>query len=267
MFWEDLTAGDFVRTRETTQGTCLLPLGVIEKHGGHLPLGTDMFTARHLAGKIAAAEPVVVFPYYFFGPISEANHCPGTIAVKPELMYDLFTEICGIISANGFKKIAILDCHGTNELFLKYYIQSSLYSRRDYVIYHLRARYSADIRARLEEMLGTDDFGQHAGNTETSTIMSVRPDLVKLEQSEPEGFPSWGRLENIKNDAFTPMFWYADHPTHQAGHISAARAEVGDFMTDYKVSQIAKILREIKADTVTPALLEEFYTKSETKGG
>ena len=266
MLWEELTAGEFVRACKESQNTCLLPLGVIEKHGGHLPLGTDMFSARWLAEETAKIEPVVVFPYYMFGQIAEADHCPGTIALKPELMIALLEEICGIISRNGLKKIVILDCHGGNVYFLKYFVQSLLYAKRDYVVYVVRPSFDERTRQTLVEMFDGGAFGEHAGNTETSGILHIHNDLVKPQQMEPEGALSWNRLEELHQDAFTPMFWYANHPTHQAGDPSRASAEAGETMHDAQIQYIAKILKAIKDDTVTAHLVNEFYEKAAGKG-
>lgn len=265
MRWEELTSGDFARSRETAQNTCLLPLGVIEKHGGHLPLGTDMFTARWLAEEVAKIEPVIVFPYYMYGQIAEASHCPGTITIKPELMYALLEEVCGAISRNGLKKIIILDCHGGNIHFLRYFVQSTLYAKRDYVVYVIKPSFDEATKQKLIALFGTDDFGGHAGNTETSGILHIRPDLVKMDQMEPEGFPPWNRLNDIKKDAYTPMFWYADHPTHQTGDPTSASVEAGKAMHDAQIKHIAKVVAAIKSDAMTAELVNEFYEKTREK--
>ncbi len=78
--WEELTAADFVRAIQKSQGTCLLPFGILEKHGPHLPLGTDLINVRYVALQAAQREYAVVFPEYYFGQIFEARHQPGTIA-------------------------------------------------------------------------------------------------------------------------------------------------------------------------------------------
>ena len=66
MRWENLTSLDFDRAVTTCQGVGLIPIGVIEAHASHLPLGTDMFTAHHIACQAAETEPVIVFPQYPF---------------------------------------------------------------------------------------------------------------------------------------------------------------------------------------------------------
>ena len=78
--WEELTAADFRSAIEQSQGTCLLPFGILEKHGPHLPLGTDLLDVRYAALHAAEQEYAVVFPEYYFGQIFEARHEPGTVA-------------------------------------------------------------------------------------------------------------------------------------------------------------------------------------------
>src|ERR1044071_9181948 len=78
--WEELTAGDFREGIKRAQGTCLLPFGILEKHGPHLPLGTDLLNVRYAALHAAEQEYTVVFPEYYFGQIAEAKHEPGTMA-------------------------------------------------------------------------------------------------------------------------------------------------------------------------------------------
>src|SRR5580658_8732968 len=72
--WEELTASDFREGIQRSQGTCLLPFGILEKHGPHLPLGTDLLDVRYAALHAAEQEYAVVFPEYYFGQIAEARH-------------------------------------------------------------------------------------------------------------------------------------------------------------------------------------------------
>ena len=85
MHWEELTAADFRSAIQQAQGTCLLPFGILEKHGPHLPLGTDLLDVRYAALHAAAEEYAVVFPEYYFGQIFEARHEPDIVAYIPEL--------------------------------------------------------------------------------------------------------------------------------------------------------------------------------------
>src|ERR1700751_6024041 len=90
--WEELTAADFRSAIQQSQGACLLPFGILEKHGPQLPLGTDLLNVRYAALRAADQDYVVVFPEYYFGQIFEARHEPGTIAYSRQLQLDLLQE-------------------------------------------------------------------------------------------------------------------------------------------------------------------------------
>src|SRR5580692_12726651 len=72
--WEELTAADFRLGLQQSKGTCLLPFGILEKHGPHLPLGTDLLDVRYATLHATEQEYAVVFPGYYFGQIFEARH-------------------------------------------------------------------------------------------------------------------------------------------------------------------------------------------------
>ncbi len=65
--WEELTAADFAKAIQISRGTCVLPIGIIEKHGPHLPLGTDLINVRKATSDAAALEYAPIFPPYYFG--------------------------------------------------------------------------------------------------------------------------------------------------------------------------------------------------------
>src|SRR5260370_34865905 len=78
--WEELTAADFRDAIQLSKGTCLLPFGILEKHGQHLPLGTDLLNVRHASLPAVQQAYALVFPQSYFGQIFEAKHEPGTVA-------------------------------------------------------------------------------------------------------------------------------------------------------------------------------------------
>ena len=133
--WEELTAEDFRSAIQHSQGTCLLPFGILEKHGPHLPLGTDLLNVRHTALAAAEAEFAVVYPEYYFGQIFEARHEPGTVAYSSRLQLELLQETSDETARNGCKKIIIVNGHGGNEHLLPFFAQAQLEKAHDYVVY------------------------------------------------------------------------------------------------------------------------------------
>ncbi|HET7151883.1 MAG TPA: creatininase family protein [Candidatus Acidoferrum sp.] len=135
--WEELTAEDFRQAIQQSKGTCLLPFGILEKHGPHLPLGTDLLNVRYASLHAAEQEFAVVFPEYYFGQIFEAKHEPGTIAYSMELQLKLLQETTDEMARNGCKKVIIVNGHGGNEHLLPYFAQAQMASPKDYVVYVL----------------------------------------------------------------------------------------------------------------------------------
>src|SRR5579862_2471478 len=173
--WEELTAADFRRAIEKSQGTCLLPFGILEKHGAHLPLGTDLLKVRDVTLKAAEQEYAVVFPEYYFGQIFEAKHEPGTIAYSTHLQLDLLQETTDEMARNGCRKIIIVNGHGGNENLLPFFAQTQLEKPHDYVVYVLPI---VDPPAAGPPKKTTLDL--HGGETETSKMLITRPDLVHM---------------------------------------------------------------------------------------
>src|ERR1700693_3886262 len=175
--WEELTAADFREGIHQSKGTCLLPFGILEKHGPHLPLGTDILNVRYASLHAAEKEYAVVFPEYYFGQIFEAKHEPGTVAYSRELQLKLLQETTDEMARNGCKKIVIVNGHGGNESLLPFFAQSQLEKPHDYVVY---------VQWGHDEPKGgpqkKDPLDMHAGQTETATTMISHPSLVILAQ-------------------------------------------------------------------------------------
>jgi hypothetical protein len=70
--WEELTAPDFVKALEQAKGTCIIPFGILEKHGPAGSLGTDLINVRHGTLMAVKEEYAIVFPEYYFGRIFRA---------------------------------------------------------------------------------------------------------------------------------------------------------------------------------------------------
>jgi creatinine amidohydrolase len=72
--WDELTASDWQKALEKSDYTCILPIGVLEKHGPHAPMGSDLIHVREWAARVTKKVYAVVFPDYFYGQIYEAKH-------------------------------------------------------------------------------------------------------------------------------------------------------------------------------------------------
>lgn len=254
--WEELTAGDFVKAIDQAKGVCVLPFGIVEKHGPHLPLGTDLLNVRYIAVHGAEQEYAIVFPEYYFGQIFEAKHEPGTIAYSPRLQLELLQETTDEMARNGCKKILIANGHGGNNNLLPYFAQSQLASPHDYVVYvYLRGEYPSG-RPALKSKVDA-----HAGESETAHTLISRPDLVHMDRAGSESGADRNRLD-LPNGVYTGIWWYAKFPDHYAGEGAAATKELGEFDMKAAATNLATAIRAVKADQVSPRLQEEFFGQS-----
>jgi creatinine amidohydrolase len=254
--WEELTAPDFIRAIHQGQGTCLLPFGILEKHGPHLPLGNDLINARYVALHAAEQEYAVVFPQYYFGQIFEAKHQPGTIAYSPQMQMDLLQETTEEMARNGCKKIIIVNGHGGNEHLLPFFAQSQLYKPHDYVVYIFA---HGEVPPGGPPKKTTVDM--HAGESETSDTLVSRPDLVHMDRAGQQSGADLNR-QHLPSSLYTGIWWYAKFPNHYAGDGSAATKALGDYRMNAQINSLVQAIRAVKADSVSLQLQNEFYQKS-----
>lgn len=265
MFWEELNVNDFAASVETCKGVCLFPMGCLEKHGNHLPLGTDILLSREVAARAAALEEVMIFPSYPLGIVAEVKHKAGTIAVSSQLQYQVLEAIFDEIARNGFKKILIVNGHGGSTPFLNYFTMASLEKQKDYIVCTYDAWTLSDEQEKaLVEKHGPIPPGGHADLTETSQIMAIRPDLTHMElvvpeESQPLGRADWYSARGVQSG----INWYASYPHQFAGDPTAATPEFGEDMLNLNAQNLAEIVKKLKEDDTLPALFAEFFAAQE----
>ena len=252
--WEELTAPDFVQAIHQSQGVCVLPFGIIEKHGPHLPLGTDLLDVRFAVMNAVKQEYAVVFPEYYFGQIFEARQQPGTVAYSLSTQLTLLQETVSEMDRNGCKKIVIVNGHGGNGSLLPLFAQSQLASERDYVVYVFGLP-NENVPGR--PALKTP-FDMHAGEVESSNMLIARPDLVHIDRANQQSGADQHR-QNLPGSVYTGIWWYARFPNHYAGDASAANKELGEFDQKTWSKEIADALKAIKADDESLKLQNRFF--------
>lgn len=250
--WEELTGPDFITAIHQAQGVCLLPFGILEKHGPHLPIGNDLINARYVSEKAAEQEYAIIFPAYYFGQIAEARHQPGTISYSMRMQLDLLQETTDEMARNGCKKIVIINGHGGNLELLPFFAQAQLEKPHDYVVYVYWWNHNQPGRPAMH---GLD---MHAGEGETSDTMLSRPDLVHIDRAGQQSGRDLHRL-NLPDGLYTGIWWYARFPNHYAGDGSAANLQLGEFDMKSWTSGVVGVIRAVKADSTSLQLQNQFF--------
>ena len=258
---EDLSSSRFVKAVDMAGGVCVLPLGIIEKHGPHLPLGTDLYESREVAFHAASKEYAVVFPPYFVGQIFEASHQPGAIAYSTDLMWKMLEETCSELSRNGLKKIILLNGHGGNTSFLQYFCQSQLAKKQDYIVV-LFSPGTDPVFDKEIRSLKKASLDGHAGEEETSMMYYINPAFVDQDALKSESGLDQGRLDAL-SFGYTGIWWYAKYPNHFASDNNTPNKRLGELLIESDAGQLAELIKFLKKDNTIQQLQEEFFSKAQ----
>jgi creatinine amidohydrolase len=176
MTWEEVR--DFDRARAVV----LLPLGAIEAHGPHLPLGTDGIIAegmaREAASRLAAAgREAVVLPLLWYTAAPFAEGFAGTVGVRPETVTRLLLDAAAALAAQGFATLALANAH----------LDPAHLGALEAVVAGapagMRVVFPNLVRRRFVARLG-QEFATgacHAGRFEGSVVRAERPELYRAE--------------------------------------------------------------------------------------
>jgi creatinine amidohydrolase len=263
MQWEALTSTEFAEAVRKV-GVCVFPIGVVEKHSEHLPLGTDFLNAHRIACLAAEKEPAVVFPPFYFGQIYEARCFPGTITLAPTLLLALIQGVLDEIGRNGFRKIVLYNGHGGNTHLIRFLAQASLWEQRPYSLY-IPERHLAPGQAAKWQAMRESETGGHACESETSVTLGNHPELVRMEKVPDQPALPQNRMGDLP-PTFTGIGWYSNYPDHYAGDARAASVEKGRALVGWRVDTLVEYIAAVKADTVVPALEKEFFDRARRIG-
>jgi creatinine amidohydrolase len=180
-FIEDLTWPEVAEAFEADVPV-IVPIGAASKeHGHHLPMKTDWLLARALAEGIAARLPVLIAPIVPFGYYPVFRAYPGSQHLSADTFVLLLTELVEGLIDQGAKRIAIVNTGVSTEGLI------ALATRR--VLERRGIKIGvADIRSlgRKADQLLKQQFGSHADERETSVLLAIAPDLVRIDLARPD---------------------------------------------------------------------------------
>lgn len=279
MNWEFLRSDEMEAAIEKSGGLCILPIGCLEKHGPHEPLGTDFFIAKEIVELAAELEDVMVFPVgAWLGDMvgihgnprrNEINH--GTISLNPHTILTVLEELCDEIARNGFRKILFVNSHGGNIAILSYFLRAQGYKNKNYATMNtvvwdsvLSNPYPHFAEHREEyPMLTEEDMavlkgyyenggfaGGHADFVETAQVMANHPETIAVDRYELESGFSTGRCNYLKElGVDVARSWSANYPNAIQGKPAHGCTQtIGQAMNLYCAKRLAKIFKVLKED-------------------
>lgn len=279
MLWENLREEEFKDAIKESGGVCIVPVGCLEKHGQHLPVGTDVIHITEIAKLATEKEPACVFPSMYFGEKTGAGEFLGTVIFSPELRLQILKETCSEIYRNGFDKILIYNGHGGNQAMISYFMRGLLYEKTPYSVfdYSLGSDFATPKKILNEgfSYLTTEDrkilqayndekkrFG-HADFIETGWVYGVRPETVRLDKMNQESCESTHRFDDFSTRRInTPFSWMANFPNSVEGDMHDGMNErIARAMVDYSVKKLTEVLSFLKNETISNEYKAEWLEK------
>ncbi|MGW5054715.1 creatininase family protein [Actinokineospora sp. NPDC004072] len=153
----------------------LLPLGAVEPHGPHAPLGTDLLISLGVCERVAGRFPVRVLPPIPYGVTTMSTDFPGAVGISEGVLHDLIVQICSALAAQGFPHVVIVNNHFEPGQVAAIRKAVRTLAERGIRTGHLDPTRRA-VAARLTEEFRSGSC--HAGRYETSLVLADRPELV-----------------------------------------------------------------------------------------
>lgn len=266
-FWSELSTADFA-SLDLARTIAVLPVAAIEQHGPHLPLSVDTDIVNGVVQAalphLATDLPVLFLPTQAVGFSPEHTRFAGTLTLKSETLLRVWTELGECVAASGVKKLVLFNAHGGQVGALDL-VARDLRARLGMLVYSvnwfhlpLRDEHGQDVNA----MFSAEEhrFGIHAGEIETSLMLALAPERVRMPQAEYFRSTSQERAQRfpiLGNGKSAKLAWQMqDYNANGAvGNAGAATAEKGRMVLGAAGRALAQLLSEI--DQLPPDTLTE----------
>jgi creatinine amidohydrolase len=242
-----------IRAAAAERRVAVLPVGTVEQHGPHLPLSTDVVTATEMSRLAVERIPreAVLLPSVFYAFNEHHLDFPGTIAVEGETFVRYVTDIGRSLAHHGFRKILLVNGHGSNVPFLD--IAARNITNRTAAICAMVPWWNLIPKPLFGELRESAFPGgmAHGCELETSVLLYLRGDLVQMQNAEPDFPPQ--RSEFFYWDLQTPSpvffqeFFSRYSRTGTLGDPTKATVEKGRRFVEGVVERLVALIREFRA--------------------
>jgi creatinine amidohydrolase len=248
--WHEMTTRDF-RGGETARWIAVLPVAAIEQHGPHLPVYTDTAIAEGMIKRsielLPADLPVTFLPVQAVGKSNEHISSPGTLTSSWETTTKLWLDIGESVHRAGVRKLVLINSHGGNVPMV------DIVARELRVRHHMfcvatawsRFGYPQGISAPEEAL-----YGIHGGDIETSMMLHLRPDLVRMEEARDFRSTQLDFIKEFKHlraHGLVQFGWKAQdlNPDGAVGNASLATSEKGKAVVDFEAHAFVELCRDV----------------------
>lgn len=212
----------------------VLPVGALEQHGPHLPLTTDTVLAGGVARRLAEATDALLLPAIAYGDAWTAEGWAGTLSLSPDTLRAMVTDIGRGLQRMGVKGLVTLDGHFGNREPIA--LAARTLSQAGFRVLHLDYPKLETFAAAICDSQPAGPGFYHADEVETSMMLALAPESVRLEQAAPEYpvFPATFGLEPMQLGSFNRSGVFGDP--------RAATAEKGERLVAAIVEECVRLV-------------------------
>ncbi|MEO8667121.1 MAG: creatininase family protein [Bauldia sp.] len=251
-YWHEMTTADF-REGGTGGWIAVLPVAAIEQHGPHLPVYTDTCIAEGMVRRAVELMPddlpVTFLPVQAVGKSNEHISSPGTITSTWETTTKLWLDIGASVARAGVAKLIIINAHGGNVPMV------DIVTRELRVEHEMLAVGTAWSRfGHPDGVMGPQEgqYGIHGGEVETSIMLHLRPDLVRMDQTQDFRSTQLDfarEFTHLRAHGPVQFGWKAQdlNPEGAVGNAAAATAAKGRAVVDHQAKAFVELCRDVDA--------------------
>ncbi len=175
MRWQEIQ-----QFRDSRGDLAIIPVGSVEQHGFHLPLGTDSMVAIRLAEDAAQQTNSIVTPPLWFGWSPHHMALPGTVSIRPQILIEMLFDVLSSLATHGFKRFVIVNGHRIVNIP---WIQISAEKAQRELGVKVAIYDPAYMSKEIADRMGFGEVG-HAEEIETSHMLHIMPHLVRMEKAK-----------------------------------------------------------------------------------
>jgi len=247
-----------IREAVAENRVAVIPVGTIEQHGPHLPLVTDVLTATEMSRRAVRQIPgeAVLLPSVFYAFNEHHLDFPGTIAVRGDTFINYVTDIGTSLAHHGFRKILLVNGHGSNVPFLD--IAARNITNKTPAICAMAPWWNLLPKHLLTSLRESEFPGgmAHGCELETSVLLYLRGDLVQMDKAERDlpvqrsEFFYWD-LQS-PSPVFFQEFFSRYSRTGTLGDPTKATMQKGELFVAGAVETLVRVIRELRVKEILP---------------
>lgn len=194
-----------------THPVAVIPVGAgTKEHGPHLPCGTDLMVVEELARRVVETCPIILMPSLAYGYFPAFIEFPGSVSLQPETFMGVVGDIVRSLARHGTKKFLLLD-GGVSTFPPMRTLAMQLHNELGIQV---AVTNILGLGAEIEKEISKQVSGGHADEMETSNMLFIRPDLVKMERAVSEVIPA---IPHARGKGGVQKVYVAGRMTTQSG--------------------------------------------------